>query len=133
MFSWLKKIARMLTRSYIFKRKDFFDFKVKPPIHFESIFIKQKTPPNSEINDKEFYLVKFKRKNVWALFKCPCGCGHVISLSVQKSNYKNWTVKKSKNNRPSLQPSVWQTTGCRSHFWINDGRVYWCSSFEDNL
>lgn len=116
----------------MFKRKksdtSTFFFKRDEPVYFASIISTEQTPSNSAIEEKEFYLVKYKRKHIWALFKCPCGCGQVISLSVQKVHPKSWSVKKSRGGRPILYPSVWQNIGCWSHFWINDGKVYWFSS-----
>jgi len=116
----------------MFKRKKnnsgSFLFKGDEPVHFASIIFTEQTPSITAIEEEEFYLVKYKRKHIWALFKCPCGCGEVISLSLQKVHPKNWIVKKSRAGRPILYPSVWQNIGCYSHFWINDGKVYWCSS-----
>jgi hypothetical protein len=36
-------------------------------------------------------------------------------------------ILKDARGRPTLRPSVWLRTGCRSHFWIRDGRVEWCA------
>ncbi|MDM9644782.1 DUF6527 family protein [Rhizobium sp. S163] len=29
-------------------------------------------------------------------------------------------------DRPTLHPSVWRNSGCRSHFWVRRGRIAWC-------
>lgn len=96
------------------------------PIFFDRIISFAKTPSNHQINPREFVVVEDGKKKYWTLFQCPCGCGHVISLSLQKVHRPNWTVKPSKAKRPTLYPSVWQNTGCKSHFWISDGRIFWC-------
>jgi len=98
----------------------------KPDIYFNSIRVTDKTPKNDQIGNKDFVVVVYENKPLWALFRCPCGCGHVISLSLQRIHKPHWIVKKT-GTCPTLSPSVWQITGCRSHFIINEGRVYWCS------
>ncbi|WP_425373246.1 DUF6527 family protein, partial [Klebsiella pneumoniae] len=32
--------------------------------------------------------------------------------------------------RPTLYPSIWRTTGCRSHFWVRIGRIHWCGKAD---
>src|SRR5438105_12112991 len=82
-------------------------------IYFKTILIEEKTPTNDLINEAQFIVVMSEKKPIWALFKCPCGCGYVISLSLNK-----WRFQKTKNNRPTLYPSIWQNSGCHSHFWL---------------
>jgi len=101
-------------------------------VRFESLLVMDKTPSNDSVEEGKFILVIYKRMHHWALFRCPCGCGHVISLSLQKIQRPNWSVQKSKNGRPTLYPSVWQNQGCHSHFWIADGVVFWCGSTGKN-
>lgn len=100
----------------------------EPKLHFKSLMIVSKAPGNATIDDGQFITVIYENIPYWAIFKCPCGCGTVISLSLQKIHRPSWTVEKSKTGRPSLYPSVWQNKGCCSHFWIKEGRVHWCSN-----
>jgi hypothetical protein len=58
--------------------------------------------------------------------RCPCGCGSTIELLVVPEAKPRWDVSIDVNQRPSLKPSVWVQRGCRSHFWLRDGRVQWC-------
>lgn len=99
-----------------------------PKIHFDSMLIVSKTPKNDAVGKRDFIAVIYQNKPLWVLFQCPCGCGKVISLSLQKIHTPSWTVRKSTSGRPTLQPSVWQNQGCCSHFWVKDGRVYWCDN-----
>lgn len=92
---------------------------------FDSIIIQNITPDNSAIGEKDFIHVVYKGKPIWALFKCPCGCNTIISLSLQKVHNPHWRLSITKNKRPTLYPSIWQKTGCLSHFWISDGYIYW--------
>jgi hypothetical protein len=57
---------------------------------------------------------------------CPCGCGYKIELLVIKEAKPRWDITIDKNGRPSLLPSVWLQKGCRSHFWLKNGRIIWC-------
>lgn len=58
--------------------------------------------------------------------RCPCGCGHVIELLVVAEAKPRWDIVVDAKSRPTLSPSVWLQTGCRSHFWLRNGRVHWC-------
>lgn len=58
--------------------------------------------------------------------RCPCGCGYAIELLVVAEAKPRWDVKIDVNGAPTLTPSVWLKKGCRSHFWIRAGRIYWC-------
>lgn len=104
-----------------------------PPIeerktyYFNTILEKDSTPSNELIKEREFVTVIYKSKPIWALFKCPCGCGYVITLPLQKPHKPKWKIFESEFGRPSLYPSVWQNKGCYSHFWIEDGKLIWCN------
>jgi hypothetical protein len=62
----------------------------------------------------------------WAVvMMCPCGCGEVIELSLSPASRVHWKLSVD-GNRPTLTPSVRRNTGCRSHFWLRRGRIFWC-------
>lgn len=56
---------------------------------------------------------------------CPCGCGAIIALNVLPDASPRWRLYESADG-PTLSPSVWRTTGCRSHFILRRGGVIWC-------
>lgn len=58
--------------------------------------------------------------------RCPCGCGHMIELLVVAEAKPRWDVTVDAKGRPTLSPSVWLQKGCRSHFWLRNGRIHWC-------
>lgn len=58
--------------------------------------------------------------------RCPCGCNATIELLVIKEAKPRWNIVTDINRRPTISPSVWRNTGCRSHFWVRSGRVKWC-------
>lgn len=130
--SWLYKKSKK-TESTINDDFDILPIQESQRYHFGSILEKKITPDNASIQENEFIAVIYKNKPVWALFKCPCGCGYVITLPLQKPHNPKWRLYKSESKRPTLYPSVWQNKGCHSHFWIEDGKLIWCKDTGTEL
>jgi len=105
----------------------------EPDVYYNYLTTLNKTPSNDQVGAKDFIVVVLQNKPLWALFRCPCGCRHVISLSLQKIHNPSWNVYKNLSGRPTVYPSVWQTKGCCCHFWIKDGRVYWVKTLDGGL
>jgi Family of unknown function (DUF6527) len=57
---------------------------------------------------------------------CPCGCGTPIELLVIEDITPRWNLRIDKRRLPTLEPSIFLRSGCRSHFWLTRGRVRWC-------
>lgn len=65
----------------------------------------------------------------WSVgFHCPCGCGDVIELLLLPDADPHWTLAVDHIGRPTLHPSVWKNMGCKSHFWLRQGRVIWAEA-----
>lgn len=63
----------------------------------------------------------------WSVgMRCPCGCGDTIELMILREARPRWDISVNKAGRPSLHPSVWRKSGCKSHFWVREGRILWC-------
>jgi hypothetical protein len=58
--------------------------------------------------------------------RCPCGCEQTLELLIIREAKPRWDLSINAAGLPSLKPSVSRRTGCRSHFWLRDGRVDWC-------
>lgn len=72
------------------------------------------------------YLVS-EDNQVWQVaLLCPCGCGDLIQLCALPGSSPTWEVTEHPNGTVTLTPSVWRTTGCRSHFFVRSGRIQWC-------
>lgn len=56
-------------------------------------------------------------------FLCPCGCGKIISVNLMPEAGKAWRVAFEPKLGLSLWPSVWLTTGCRSHFILRHNKA----------
>ena len=93
--------------------------------HFSATIELEKTPLNSSISERDFIVVNYQEVPRWALLRCPCGCGTVISLPLVSPHKPRWSVYVNEKGLPSLFPSVWQNTGCKSHFVIRSGHVIW--------
>lgn len=50
-------------------------------------------------------------------FKCPCGCGDLITLDIIGNEHPYWRIK----GKDSITPSINRQVGCRSHFTITNG------------
>lgn len=98
-----------------------------PPIHFESVSLIPKVIPNESVEARRFYVVAHQDNFYWALFRCPDGCGDVISLPLRAPHNPRWSVRTSPAGRATLKPSVWRNQGCKAHFILEDGRVFWCN------
>lgn len=62
----------------------------------------------------------------WSIgFRCPCGCGRSVELLLIDEARPRWDYTLDPKGLPSLHPSVWLKSGCKSHFWIINGRVEW--------
>ena len=62
---------------------------------------------------------------------CPCGCGETLNLRFLQNRRPRWDLLSKKGNA-TVRPSIWRTTGCRSHFFLINGRVAWCPPHAPN-
>lgn len=60
-------------------------------------------------------------------YTCPCGCGSVGAISVNKGNKieKAW-VWDGNVDKPSLTPSIQKIHGCRWHGYLTNGEFVPC-------
>lgn len=96
------------------------------PVLFSRISVVDAPPRNDQVVAGQIYCVVSANKPKWSLFRCPCGCRDVITLSLQSGHKPHWRITHSDSGRPTLYPSVWRDKGCLSHFWLKDGRIFWC-------
>lgn len=79
----------------------------------------------AEIPMRTIVLAKDGQEDWCVGFKCPCGCDRTIELLLIKEARPRWDYRVDDKGLPSLHPSVWLKTGCKSHFWLRKGRIYW--------
>lgn len=61
---------------------------------------------------------------------CPCGCDEAVHLSLLRGARPRWEMIVHEDGTISLSPSILRTSGCRSHFWLQKGRIGWVSGDE---
>jgi hypothetical protein len=93
--------------------------------HFRKIEIRASTPGNAAIRDRVFYVVRHAGRNYWVLFRCPCGCGEVVNLSLQRQHRPHWTLE-LKEGGATLYPSVWNADRCLAHYFVRRSGISWC-------
>lgn len=84
-------------------------------------------PPKEQVMGDQLLVVGKNGYRKWVHFNCPCKCGEVISLPLMKNQKPRWQVSFDIIGRPTLFPSVHRMDGCKSHFWIKKGVIFWCN------
>jgi hypothetical protein len=59
------------------------------------------------------------------VFKCPCGCGDIVTINLDRRSGKAWVHYSLKGRGLSLYPSVWRDSGCESHFVLWNNYICW--------
>jgi len=99
--------------------------KARPKPTYTERVVVARPPQPAEVPADTIVVVAPRETLKWVMFRCPCPCREVITLSLQKVHNPHWKLLAGPDGHASLRPSVWRTQGCRSHFWVDDGRVYW--------
>lgn len=99
----------------------------RPPLGDVS-FVESPAAVPERLSSRAFVVVGTRERPKWAIFDCPCGRGHRLMLSLQRSHRPHWRLELGARG-PSLWPSVDSVTDYRCHFWIRDGHVHWARSW----
>lgn len=99
----------------------------EPPVVYARIAVVTRPPKGNQLDRQTIYCVVNRQRMKWSMMFCPCGCGNSITLSLQAIHKPHWSLSQTESFRPTLYPSVWRDVGCFSHFWVRDGRVFWCA------
>ena len=117
---------------YFLKRR-FVTFRLKAEAFFYKRAERNKRPyvvtyvgdfPN-KILPRVLYLLGKPKKEWLAGMICPCGCGDLIELVLDGYSPK-WTLSLSHDGKPTLSPSIYRSIKCRSHFFLEHGKIKWC-------
>lgn len=74
-----------------------------------------------------FAIVESGGRRKWAILRCPCGCGEVLTMNLMPTYRPRWEVRVNGSGDASLFPSV-DSTKCGAHFWVKHGRIVWAVS-----
>lgn len=96
---------------------------------YRKIEIKDDVPPVGNTNSSTIALYRKNGQFSWARFKCPCGCGQMITISLSPYFMPFWNVqvhKQNCRNTVTFHPSIWiSMPNCSAHFYIRNNKVYW--------
>ncbi len=56
---------------------------------------------------------------------CPCGCQRILHMNLMDDHRPYWKYH-IKGKTISLSPSVNRLVGCKSHFFLREGKIEWC-------
>lgn len=71
---------------------------------------------------KEYWL--YAQDNWWLWWR-GFRCDAVIDLNLVPPGRPCWKLVEHPDSTATLAPSVWRRAGCKSHFWIREGRIVW--------
>lgn len=81
--------------------------------------------PLNKIGSRNLYLMRDGGEDWSVSFLCPCGCRDRIELLLIQEATPHWRINIAGAAAPTLYPSVYKKSGCKSHFWIQKGHVLW--------
>ena len=89
-------------------------------------------PTPEQLRPGKLFIVRDDTLDKWICFRCPCGCGAKVQLSMDRNRRPRWSAKVDWLGRPTIEPSIRRLDECRCHFWLNRGQIQWCTdSGED--
>ncbi|EEJ5471725.1 hypothetical protein AU693_004813 [Salmonella enterica subsp. diarizonae] len=88
------------------------------------IVVEGDTPP-LKLPKRNLILARENNEDWAVAFFCPCGCGKWIELLLLKEAKPNWSIQVDQKNIPTFHPSVLLQKGCKSHFWLRNGKIEW--------
>lgn len=71
------------------------------------------------------YVTQQQGEPAFGCLVCPCGCGDTLQLRFFGERRPRWSVTWDLRHKPTVTPSVWRQSGCRSHFYLDAGRIRW--------
>jgi len=60
-----------------------------------------------------------------AAMQCPCGCKSTLNMNLIKTSSPCWKISANQRGEVSFHPSLWRKVGCKSHFFLRNGKVKW--------
>ncbi len=74
---------------------------------------------------KEIYIIENEGCNWQAVMICPCGCNKILHMNLMEEYHPSWKFTLLKKDIISLNPSINRIVGCKSHFFVTEGKVIW--------
>jgi hypothetical protein len=96
--------------------------RLTPPRFTQLAFYEGRDHVPAEIERRTIAVVGTLERPKWAIFECPCGRGHQITLNLSPSREPFWRIEETPRG-PSLHPSVDAYAPFSCHYWVKQGRV----------
>lgn len=90
----------------------------------EVVYVESPTDVPEDIGRHTLVVVGTPAYQKWAMLECPCGHGHRLAVSLQRSHETYWRLVLD-DGQPSLVPSIDSLADRRCHFVLRNGRVRW--------
>lgn len=97
-----------------------------------AVFYETRAELPKQIPQRELAIIGSYERPKWAIFECPCGRGHQLSVNLSPRQDPFWRLHLDKRG-PSLWPSVDSFTPYGCHFWLRRGRVSWALEWIGSL
>jgi hypothetical protein len=94
--------------------------------HFRRTALVESVGAVPEILPGDTIVLVGSERQKWAVFDCPCGAGHRVTLNLQPSHYPVWRASR-RGHRLTIWPSVDVRDARRCHYFITNGFVRWVS------
>lgn len=78
-----------------------------------------------KFDNRIIYIIENEGYYWQAVMICPCGCKKILHMNLIKEHRPSWKFKINKKGIITLHPSINRIVGCRSHFFIREGKVVW--------
>jgi hypothetical protein len=79
--------------------------------------------PDWSTDQEGIFTLSLVEGKEYACFTCPCGCGSPHVLRIRPAPSPSWEFSIGRTGGPTLSPSIENKGGCKSHFYIEDGKV----------
>jgi len=91
------------------------------------LFVENHRKASEALGKKDALVVVQRGRPRWLKMRCPCGCGEIISLNLDRAAGENWHLV-MQDGKVGLFPSVWRDSGCQSHFILWRNVAYFCGT-----
>jgi len=86
-----------------------------------------------QLHTRMLYVVGENDHMWYAVMICPCGFREVLQMGLVYNQCPRWSITEHDDGTVSLHPSVRRKVGCKSHFWLQQGNIFWCTVGNDKF
>jgi len=106
--------------NYLFRRSRSVD-------RYHAIYINDDQQLPKKLVIYKVYIIGVPGNEWLAEMLCPCGCGEILFLNLLQEEMPNWKWHVHTDGTLTLSPSIWRQVRCKSHFFLKEGTIEWCT------